>query len=101
MLGPSAGGKLIWAGGWGVTVQVDEKQSYRLLIASKNKRYMECYATYLNLSFGFCFCFPVWLFFNFLISCLAILCPPVCKPEAIGHRIAIRAKVVQEGTLEN
>ena len=58
---------------------------------------MERYATDLTLSFGFCFYFPLWLFFNFLISCLALPCPPVCKPEAVGRGIAIRAKEVQEG----
>ena len=31
---------------------------------------MEHYATDLTLSFGFGFYFPLWLFFNFLISCL-------------------------------
>ena len=56
---------------------------------------MECYATDLSLSFGFCFYFPLWLFFNFLISCLSLLSPPVCKPKAVG--IAIRAKVVKKG----
>ena len=60
-------------------------------------KHMERYATDLTLSFGFCFYFPLWLFFNFLISCLALPCPPVCKLEAVGRRIAIRAKVVQEG----
>ena len=44
---------------------------------------MERYATDLSPSFGFCFYFPLWLFFNFLISCLALPCPPVCKPEAL------------------
>ena len=33
---------------------------------------MERYATDLTLSFGFCNYFPLWLFFNFLISCLAL-----------------------------
>ena len=28
------------------------------------------------------FFFSLWLFFNFRISCLALLCQPVCKPEA-------------------
>ena len=58
---------------------------------------MECYATDLTLV-GFVFIyFPLWLFFNFLISYLSLPCPPVCKPEAIGREIALRAKVVQEG----
>ena len=38
---------------------------------------------------------PLWLFFNFIISCLALPCLPVCKPKAVGGGIAIRAKVVQ------
>ena len=42
------------------------------------------------------FYFPLWLFFNFLISCLALLCLPVCKPEAVRQWISIRAEVVQE-----
>ena len=58
---------------------------------------MERYSTDLTLKFGFCFYFPLWLFFNFIISCLALLCLPVCKPEAVGRGIEIRAKVVQEG----
>ena len=40
---------------------------------------------HLTFSFGFCFYFPLWLFFKFLISCLELPCPPVCKPEAIGN----------------
>ena len=51
---------------------------------------MEWYATDLTLSFGFCYYFLLWLFFNFLISCLALPCPPVCKPEAVGLGIAQR-----------
>ena len=47
---------------------------------------MECNATDLTLSFGLCFYFPLWLFFNFFISCLALPCPPVCKPQAIGKK---------------
>ena len=49
---------------------------------------MEHYATDLTLSFGFCFYIPLWLFFNFLISCLALLCLPVCKPKVLGSYAA-------------
>ena len=64
---------------------------------------MERYATDLTFcfSFGFCFYFPLWLFSNFLISCLALPCPPVWKPKAVRRGIAIRAKVVQEVRYKN
>ena len=48
---------------------------------------MEHYATDFTLSFGFCFYFPLWLFFNFIISCLTLPCPPVCKPQALGNGV--------------
>ena len=70
-----------------------KRKSLRIIKTNR----MERYATDLTLSFGFCFYFPLWLFFNFLISCLALPCLPVCKPEAVGRGIAIRAEVVQEG----
>ena len=58
---------------------------------------LERYVTDLTLGFGCFFYFPFWLFFNFIISCLSLPCPPVCKPEALGQMIGIRAKVVQKG----
>ena len=36
------------------------------LVAHSGDLKMERYATDLNVSFGFCFYFPLWLFFNFL-----------------------------------
>ena len=36
---------------------------------------MKPYAIDLTLSFGFCYYFTLWLFFKFLISCLALPCP--------------------------
>ena len=46
-----------------------------------------------NFMFSF---FPLYKNYTLLF---ALQCPPVCKPEAIGRVIALRAKVVQKGRL--
>ena len=33
--------------------------------------------------------FPLWLFFNFLKTCLALPWEPICIPEAVGQEISI------------
>ena len=52
---------------------------------------MERYATYLTLSFMFCFYFHLWFYFQFsyLLACTTA---PACHPEAVGS--AKRQQVV-------
>ena len=67
-----------------------EHSSYRIIWIMEN-----CAPGSTSWTFLFPF-FPLWKNYTLLF---ALPCSPVCKPEAVGQEIAIRAKVEEKGKM--